>query len=367
MSTSETEVNDQIEGLTPATEKEVEAEFMSQITGILGSEEEPEDEPKDEPEDEPKDEPEDAEDQPDEGSEELDEEPDEDDIKVSIRINGKKAEVNELLDNTMHEVVIDGETQEVAYADLVNGYQRGADYSAKTAELKQMKEELNPFTQMVAYAKHDPSFVSYIESYFQSGGMPVADPILKTSDQELAELMDPQSANYDRDKAFEVMQARQKWQAQQAERQGTQQKVQQEILGRYNEWATEQVSIAQQTIDSLDGEGAYEKKSEQVLDSLKGMGFNDDEVSGRILLNATDSRCAILAFKASEYDRMMKEGEAPRARLGKKRKKLAPPGSQASSGGTRNASSKRQRDSYRNAVKTQKTDDWINVIKSRVT
>ena len=121
------------------------------------------------------------------------------------------------------------------------------------------------------------------------------------------------------------------------------------------------------TINGVYGDGTYESKSEAVLASLHEIGFNDQEIAGQVPISATDARAAILAFKAAEFDRIMIESEAPKVRLGTKRKRIAPPRSQASGTGTRHGSSSgKQRDNYRKAVSSQKEDDWINVIKSRM-
>lgn len=359
-----------------------EQEFLNRAQAILedqGVEDDEDpvaDDEKPKPAKKPKDEePADGDDEDqDEPDDDVDEEPDEEDEgededlpKISLRIDGKKVDPEEVLKHMTFTPVVDGEEVEVDYNELIKGYQRGADYSKKTTELKRMNDEIMPYNQMVAFAKHDPQFMSHVQSYFQNGAQGATDPILRTTDQELAALMDRSSDSYDPDKASEVLKARTEWQKTASERQQVTQKAQQEMMARYTNWAQEQINTAKNIVDSIGGEGEYEKKGESILAFLKETGFNDQEIGGQSAISATDARAAVLAYKASEYDRLMKEANAPRVRLGSKRKRNAPPRSQSSGTGTRRASgSNKSRDSYRKAVNTQRDDDWIKVIKSRM-
>lgn len=305
-----------------------------------------------------------------------DDDEDEEDARISLRVNGKKADLEDVLPYAKVTVVVDGEELEVSGDELIKGYQRGADYSNKTTELKQMKEELLPYNQMVAYAKNDPQFTAYVQSYFQNGPFPelANNPDLRVTDAELAAMADRNNADYDPDRVQAVMKVRAEWQQKAGERHQVNQRAMQDMQARYAEWARSQILAAQAQIDALgeppgkDGRGEYVRKSEQVLASLKEMGFNEQEISGQAMINATDARAAVLAYKASEYDRMMREADTPRVVLGKKRKRPAPPRSQAPGSGTRRPPRKRQqRDSFRQASKTQRSDDWVTAIQNRLT
>lgn len=351
-----------------------EADFMKRAqviledTGIDNDVPEEEDEPIPQEESEEEDEAEEEEADEEPVAEEESEEDDEDLPKISLRIDGKKVDPAEVLKHMTFTPVVDGEEVEVDYDELVKGYQRGADYSKKTTELKRANEELLPYTQMVAYAKNDPKFLEHVEGYFTNGpdAQMNANPLVRVTDAQLADMMDTDSDNYDPKKAAEVVRARTEWQKQSIERQQVNQKVQAEKIQRYNQWAQEQITLAQQTIDGMAQEGEYAAKSESILAFLKDMGFNEAEISGQAPISATDARAAILAYKAAEYDRLIKEGEAPKVRLGKKRKRIAPPRSQASGTGKRTPSGSRARDNYRKAANSQKVDDWVNVIKKRM-
>jgi hypothetical protein len=333
------------------------------------------------------DEPAEEEEEPEEGSDEdrdeaeggVDEDPEEeeDDAKVSIRLNGKKASLEEVLDHVGATVVVNGEEVDVTGDELIKGYQRGKDYSDKTTELKRERDDLMPYSQMVAFAKEDPVFLDHVQSYFKNGPHPElsGNPLIRTTDADLAKMLDQDNTNYDPKKAQEVIQLRSEWTAKTSERQGVEQRAQQQQMQMWNDWVGQQVGSATQAINDI-GEmqgnkykegDEYSAKSPQVVEFLKASGYNENEISGQAQISTADARVAILAYKASEFDRMMRESDSPRVTLGKKRKRQAPPRSQKTGSGTRTGSSKRQqRDSFRKASKEQTTDSWVSAIEKRL-
>ena len=318
----------------------------------------------------------------DEDKDEVDESESDDEVnegeeeqKVSIRLNGKKADIADILPHIKLTAKVDGEEIEVDGEEMIKGYQRLSDYSRKSQEVQKMKDDILPFSQMVAFAKHDPQFVGYVESYLKNGPYPelASNPDLRTPDNELAGMLDETSDNYDPGRANQILRARSDWQKKSEERRRVMEATQQEHMANYNQWAQQQIQTAQQAIDALgdppakEGEpGEYQRKSSQVLDFLKKTGFNDAEISGHALINATDARAALLAYKASEYDRIMRESDAPRVSLGKKRKRLAPPRSQSSGMGTERTAHRSPRESFRKAVKDQSTESWVKALEDRL-
>ena len=298
--------------------------------------------------------------------------------KVSIRLNGKKATIDEVLDHVGAVVVVNGEEVEVTGAELIKGYQRGKDYSEKTTEMKRERDEAMPYNQMVSYAKQDPQFLEHVQNYFQNGPFPelTANPDLKTSDAELALMLDQNDASYDPQRASKVVKLRAEWIEKNKDRQAINERAQHDMQERWSNWSSEQVTIAQATINQIgldqgvqykEGETEYGVKSTQVLEYLKASGYNEAEINGQAQISTTDARAAITAYKASEYDRMMRESDAPRVTLGKKRKRIAPPRSQKPGSGTRRTSGGRQqRDTFRRASKEQTTESWITAIDNRL-
>lgn len=356
-----------IEQQKPRKKRETKAE--------IPEDDEPDDDEQEQGDDDAEDD-EDSDANQDEGDEsESDEEGEGEEAKVSIRLNGKKADIADILPHIKLTAKVDGEEIEVDGEEMIKGYQRLSDYSRKSQEVQKMKDDILPFSQMVAFAKHDPQFVGYVESYLKNGPYPelATNPDLRTPDNELAGMLDETSDNYDPGRANRILRARSDWQKKSEERRRVMEATQQEHMANYNQWAQQQIQTAQQAIDALgdppvkEGEpGEYQRKSSQVLDFLKKTGFNDAEISGHALINATDARAALLAYKASEYDRIMRESDAPRVSLGKKRKRLAPPRSQSSGMGTERTAHRSPRESFRKAVKDQSTESWVKALEDRL-
>ena len=308
-----------------------------------------------------------------EGEELGDEEADT--AKVSIRLDGKKASLEQILDHVGATVVVNGEEIEVSGSELIKGFQRGKDYSEKTTELRRQLDDQMPYNQMVAYAKEDPQFVEYVQSYFKSGPHPeiTNNPDLMTSDADLAKMMDPDDREYDASRAAGIVKLRSEWQEQNAGRQQVTARANERAMAQYGDWIHNQIGIATEEINQIGvtqgrEKPEYEAKSLQTLEFLKASGYNEAEINGQALVSTQDSRATIIAYKAAEYDRMMRESDAPRVTLGKKRKKIAPPRSQKSgTGGTTTTTSKRQRrDSFRKASKEQTTESWISALEKRL-
>lgn len=380
MKTEDTTQND-----APITLDPAEAAFVDQVEGMLGDPElgdvapevdeptPPKKEVKDEDETKPGTDEEDAgdedeEDEPDEDTRskgEPDEgEEEEDEPKVSIRINGKKATVEDLLNLSNHTVVVNGEELEVPYQELIKGYQRGRDYSQKTTELKKMREELAPYAQLVAHAKADPQFVEFVKSYFERGPLPpevVNNPLLQVTDEQLAEMLDSASENYDPEKAAEVVKARKEFQATAAQRQQQQQMIEQQQKELLEQWAEDQTNEARYAIDAEFGEGAFDKYGPQVVKYLREEGFTDEEIASLV-----DARLTRMAYKAAILASGATEKTAPKVRLGRKRKQHEPPRASRSGQGKRKPSSKAKRDTYRKAVKSQRQEDWLDAIEARL-
>lgn len=305
----------------------------------------------------------------------TDEDQDETGPKISVRKDGKKATLEDILPDLTVTIRVNGEDLEVDGEELIKGYQRAQDYQRKTTEIKGIREEILPYQQMVSFAKHDPQFLSYVQSYFQNGPYPelATNPDLKVSDAQLSAMLDQNSEGYNPDHANAVLRARADWTNKSQERQRVMQAAQQDMMASFDQWKQAQIETARQQINAMgdplaeDGSGDYERKGESVLAFLHKSGFNDAEISGHQMLNSQDARLAILAFKAAEFERLKQETEAPRVSIGKKRKRNAPPRSQAPGSGTRTASNRsRVRDTAARAIKTQTSDDWISAIAQRV-
>lgn len=297
-----------------------------------------------------------------EGEDEGEEDEGEEEIKYSIRIDGKKATLEDLLAATTHVAVVDGEEIEVPYEELVNGYQRGRDYAKKTTELKREREEIAPYAQLVAYAKNDPQFGAYIKSYFEHGPYPEAasNPNLRVSDDELAEMLDEGSDKYDPQRATQIMKDRKDWLAKARDRQEVDKKARAEAEAALKEWAEGEIEKAREAVSALGGD--LEKDIGLMAEHLLDLGFSQQEI-----LSILDSRVQVMAWEAAQYRELKKSATAPGVRLGAKRKKIAAPRIAGAGTGKREPSNARQqRDTLRKAVKTQRDEDWVNAIAARL-
>ena len=348
---------------TPEVTDDFESRFVKsieqQMEGLPDTTEDPPEEEETEAEESEEDETEDET----EGEDDTEaEESDEDEDKISLRINGKKAGIEDVLERTVHTVKVDGEELEVDYSELKNGYQRGKDYANKTTELKQLKEEIRPYSELVAFAKSDPQFVEMVTNYVKNGPQAVENPLLSITDTQLSGLLDSESDTYDPDKAGKVIKARTEWNAKSQERQSIQKRVQAEQIQAHNEWAQQEIEKARSVINELGGEDAYDKDGPDVIAHLAEAGFSQEEISTLV-----DSRLTVIAWEAAQYRKMKDSTEAPRVRLGQKRKNLTPPkAAPAGQGKPKISQSKRQRDTYRKAQTTQREDDWLSAIEQRL-
>lgn len=291
-----------------------------------------------------------------EGSEE--EEPDE---ETALLLDGKPITLDKLLENLTFNPVVNGEEMEVGYQELINGYQRQADYDNHARELKEAKQQIIPILNVAARLQEDPSFQEYVGQYLQSGGMP-NDPLLQISDNELDHMLDEDSPRYDREKAQQVIRARSRYRKDAQEREEVSRRTQERHQRELQDWMSAQVSMAKQSIDGAHGEGTYERISPLALDILKEKGFTDQEIAMPM-----DNRFAQIIAEAAMYRESRKKGTAPRASLGGKKVKLSPPKPTGKSSGKREPSAKRKlRDSAQLASRTQRSEDWAKVALQRV-
>ncbi len=306
---------------------------------------------------------EDEENEEDTGTQEVeDEEPEEDeapeglDTLRMLDAEGKPVDVklDDLLKDTVHTAVVDGEEIDVTYDELVDGYQRQADYTRKTMELSKERDELRPFTQMVAYAKNDPEFAAHIQRYFKEGPAQQLsqDAELQMDDDALAELMDENP-----DRARAIIKARADLRKKTEDRREIEQKAQTEIDNNFRAWVAAERDKASKLIPE------YDKAGPQVLGYLDEVGFNEQERA-----TLYDHRMALVAYEASMYRKMMREQNEPKKpRLSGKRKSPAPPKTMRSGSGKRKPLNQRNaRNATNRAQQTGSTEDWADAIAARL-
>jgi len=191
-------------------------------------------------------------------------------------------------------VKIDGKTVEVDETELVQGYQRQADYTRKTQELAAQRQQAQAEAQAIAAERQKyAAGLEQINAYLQSAAPTPPD----------ASLLDADPVEYLRQRdAFErhVMQT----QAVQAEyaKVTEQQKA---------EWAkTHQAAIANErarlieAIPDWKDDTKAKKEVAAVRDFLESHGITRKEID-----SLTDSRSVVIARKAMLYDQLMAKGQ----------------------------------------------------------
>ena len=131
---------------------------------------------------------------PDGGEEELEE------LEADAEDEGEEIEDEDDEDDPLVSVKIDGEEQEIKLSELRNGYQRQADYTRKTQELSQQRQEVNHQINNLGQQA-----VAYAESYLEIAGVIES---LAPSEQEVTEAWgyDPQEAARMKQRREEVLQ-----------------------------------------------------------------------------------------------------------------------------------------------------------------
>lgn len=270
----------------------------------------------------------------------------------------KRVHIDALLADTIHDVVVDGNKQFVSYQELRDGYQRQADYTRKTMELSKERSELAPFAKMVAHAKQDPDFVRHVQAYFQQGPHPELRAAARAdmADEQIAQLLDSNDGQ-DVTRAKEILRARAQLRQVLTQRQQYEQQAaaeQQQLLEQYLAAEREKVSTAIPD---------YPQQASAIAASLRDVyGFSEEELKG-----VYDSRLVRVAHDAMLYRRSLEEG----TKLGLEGKRKAPPPPKAARPGTGKANSsardiRRSKELTERAKRSGTTEDWANVIASRL-
>tara|TARA_R100000005_G_scaffold96731_1_gene86940 strand:+ start:2044 stop:2724 length:681 start_codon:yes stop_codon:yes gene_type:complete len=94
--------------------------------------------------------------------------------------------------NTLHEVIVDGESHQISLEELKNGYQRQADYTRKTQELSRERERLAQGEAIVQALETDPE--GAISALGNAFGVSTGNQNTDTSYDDDVEDLDPEEA-----------------------------------------------------------------------------------------------------------------------------------------------------------------------------
>lgn len=207
--------------------------------------------------------------------------------------NGDPIQVTKGDDKPVHEIKVDGKTQKVSLNDLKRGYMRGADYTAKTTELKGMREQVEGHFQQ-RQAVFDNSLTQLdiaLGSLAELVGQePDWSALLATGDTN-AYLATRNAYERQQNALTNAVQTRQL---------AVQQVLQQQANARAQALQLEGAKL-------LDAIPEWRSEQRQVADRsaikafLRKTGFNDAEIG-----NIADHRAVVVARKAMLYDQIQR-------------------------------------------------------------
>lgn len=248
----------------------------------------------------------DPEEQPAEGDEDAGQDSEEEDEGETV--DGEEAEEEEAEEPTFT-VVIDGKEEAVSQSELIQGYQRQADYTRKTQALTEQRKRLE--TQEEQVGKKLDEAASIMEAVTQQLlGTPPAKP-------DIALLRSDPAAYEEQKVAFEQWQALrdgfEQWRGRVV------QERDKELQGKRTEFVkAEGQRFVEAFKDEVKDDASFTAKIGEIHGYLRNLGYQDGELAGMI-----DHRAYVVADKARRYDALM-AGNKPKAELKVKKAKLKP-------------------------------------------
>lgn len=212
--------------------------------------------------------------------------------------DGQQEEDDEQEEKPRYRVKVAGEEAEVTLDELINGYQREADYTKKTQTLAEARKALDTEKASVEQAKQ------LRDQYSQR--LQLVEQMLTQQPQENLEALKETDPIGYAVKVAEQSQREKQLQAIQYERYRiaqTQQAEQQDYLAKHV--ANESEKLAQVIPEFKDPEKG-ETVRKEIRTFAKSIGWSDQE-----LASVYDSRAVMTLYKAMQYDKLMsKSGQA---------------------------------------------------------
>jgi hypothetical protein len=221
--------------------------------------------------------------------------------------DGQQEEEDEVEETPRYRVKVAGEEAEVTLDELINGYQREADYTKKTQTLAEARKALDTEKASVEQAKQ-------LRDQYSQRLQLVEQMLNQQPTENLEQLKETDPIGYavkvaeqsQREKQLQAIQAEQYRIAQ------TQQAEQQDYLAKHV--ANESEKLAQVIPEFKDPEKG-ETVRKEIRTFAKSIGWSDQE-----LASVYDSRAVMTLYKAMQYDKLMsksgqvnkKVAEAPR-------------------------------------------------------
>ena len=288
-----------------------------------------------------------------EGEEEAEEDPKGQKYLTVVGKDGKahRVHIDKFLEGTQHTVKLDGEEKTVPYKELVDGYQRQADYTRGKQEVAKEKAGLSKYKEVVGQLEADPQFEAYVGMYLQTGGI---DPHVLSKarpDVTEAQLADALSSGNDEwvNEARDILSAR----AKAREQHEGWSKVSEATAAKRAE--LHKAFVEEEHRKLVEAVPDFGEKAKSVMDSLVSKyGFTEAEVGAmsdhRILRMAHD-----LIQTANNPPKADKPPKAPVTRG-------AAMGTNRAAGTARSVAAKKTQARVDHAAKTQSIDDWAEAL-----
>jgi hypothetical protein len=204
-------------------------------------------------------------------------------------------------------VKVDGKEIQVPEHEVIQGYQRTADYTRKTSALAEQRKAIEAEAQQVAQER--AYYASQLAQLAQSYQLP------PEPDYRLAQT-DPVA--YVQQRAAWEAQARQV-QAVQAEQQRIAQQSAVEQQNHYQRHLQSEMERLTEALPSWKDPAKAKQEKRELTEYLRNVGYTDDEIGA-----ATDHRAIVLAKKAAAYDKLMSSRATVEQRVAQAPKTLRP-------------------------------------------
>ena len=205
--------------------------------------------------------------------------------------DGESDEVEEQEEKPRYKVKVSGEEMEVSLDELINGYQREADYTKKTQSLAEQRRALEAEQSAVQEAKVlREDYIGKLTALEKALSIPPVnlEQLKKTDPQQYAFKV---AEKMERDQQLQIVKAERQKQEQMAAQE--QQRIMQQTL------QLEAQKLAQALPEYADPEKG-ESIRKEIRSMAKAIGYSDEELSA-----VYDSRAVLALWKAAQYDKMM--------------------------------------------------------------
>nr|BAR32779.1 Non-structural protein NSP1 like [uncultured Mediterranean phage uvMED] len=219
-----------------------------------------------------------------------------DDIDVNDIVDNEEATSNS--DETLYEVTVNGQKQEVTLDELMKGYSRESDYTKKTMELGDKRRDVetlqeNLTKELEAVKNSRSHYAQQLDEFSKQLGT-------KEENVNWDQLYQDDPAEYVRKKA-ESDRAKELLQKAQAEQQRIQNEQRQEQEKVYNDYIAKERQLLEDKLPIYKNKDKREQFVKNLTNYAKENGYTDQELSMMV-----DHRAVLMLADAYKYDQLKK-------------------------------------------------------------